>query len=189
MTNGTRKGWGISVTPWPLFTPGKDPVPILQEAGWAPRPFWTGAKNLASPPGFDSRTVQPVASRYTDWATRSTMHCKKHIGYFRIWTADDTTYLCTLVLYSFPLTVAINWGLPCYIYVNLNLIYDLTYTGQKQRCKKLRNYKSKHESAIYGNLPIFIVLLTILSTFRKRHFPFSYFHTKGLVKIQKGSDI
>ena len=27
--------------------PGKDPVPIAQEAGWAPGPVWTGAKNLA----------------------------------------------------------------------------------------------------------------------------------------------
>jgi hypothetical protein len=25
--------------------PGKDPVPIVQEAGWAPGPIWTGAKN------------------------------------------------------------------------------------------------------------------------------------------------
>ena len=30
------------------FTPGKDPVPIVQEAGWAPGPVWTGAENLAS---------------------------------------------------------------------------------------------------------------------------------------------
>ena len=28
--------------------PGKDPVPIVQEAGWAPGPVWTGAENLAS---------------------------------------------------------------------------------------------------------------------------------------------
>ena len=34
----TRRGWGVSVTPRPLFTPGKDPVPIVQEAGWAPGP-------------------------------------------------------------------------------------------------------------------------------------------------------
>ena len=34
--------------PRPLFTPGKDPVPIVQEAGWAPGPVWTGAKNLAA---------------------------------------------------------------------------------------------------------------------------------------------
>jgi hypothetical protein len=48
--------------------PGKDPVPIVQEAGWASGPVWTVAENLA-PPEFDPRTVQPVASRYTDWAT------------------------------------------------------------------------------------------------------------------------
>ena len=69
--HGIRKGWGVSVMPRPLFTPGKDPVPVVQEAGWAPGPVWTGAENLA-PPGFDPRTVQPVASRYTDWATRPT---------------------------------------------------------------------------------------------------------------------
>jgi hypothetical protein len=32
-------------TPQPHFTPGKDPVPILQEAGWAPGPVWTGGKS------------------------------------------------------------------------------------------------------------------------------------------------
>ena len=52
--------------------PGKDAVPIVQEAGWAPRPVWAGAENLAPPPGFDPRTVQPVASRYTDYITRPT---------------------------------------------------------------------------------------------------------------------
>jgi hypothetical protein len=36
--------------------------------GWVgPGPVWTGAENL-DPPGFDPRTVQPIASRYTDWA-------------------------------------------------------------------------------------------------------------------------
>ena len=27
-----------------LLNPGKDPVPIVQEAGWAPGPVWTGGK-------------------------------------------------------------------------------------------------------------------------------------------------
>jgi hypothetical protein len=49
------------------FTPGKEPVPIVQEAGWAPEPVCLGAENLA-PPGFDPQTFQPVASRYTDYA-------------------------------------------------------------------------------------------------------------------------
>jgi len=57
--------------PQPLFTPGKDSVPTVQEAGWAPGPVWTGAEYLA-PSGFDLQTVQPVASRYTGYADRPT---------------------------------------------------------------------------------------------------------------------
>jgi hypothetical protein len=30
-----------------VFTPGKDLVPIVQEAGWSPQPVWIGAENLA----------------------------------------------------------------------------------------------------------------------------------------------
>jgi len=48
LDHGTRRGWGVSVTPRPLFTPGKDRVPISQEAGRASGPVWTGAENLAS---------------------------------------------------------------------------------------------------------------------------------------------
>jgi hypothetical protein len=33
--HGSRGGCGVSFTPWPLFTSGKDPVPITQEVGWA----------------------------------------------------------------------------------------------------------------------------------------------------------
>ena len=30
------------------FNPGKDPVPIVQEVGWAPGPVWTGAEKSRS---------------------------------------------------------------------------------------------------------------------------------------------
>jgi len=53
---GTRRGWVVSSTPRPHFTLGKDPVPILQEAGWASGPVWTGAENLV-PTGIRSQTV------------------------------------------------------------------------------------------------------------------------------------
>ena len=39
---GTRRGWVDSSTPQPHFTPGKDPVPIVQEVGWATGPVWKG---------------------------------------------------------------------------------------------------------------------------------------------------
>jgi len=47
LDRGTRRWWVVSSTPRPPFTPGKDPLPILQEAWWDTGPFWTGKK---SPP-------------------------------------------------------------------------------------------------------------------------------------------
>jgi hypothetical protein len=44
--HGTRTEWGVSVTLRPLSTPGKDPVPIVQEAGCATGPVWPGAENF-----------------------------------------------------------------------------------------------------------------------------------------------
>ena len=41
----TRRGWVVSSTPRPHFTPAKDPVPIVREAGWAPGPVWTSGKS------------------------------------------------------------------------------------------------------------------------------------------------
>jgi len=46
-------GEGSASRPGCSLPPGKDPVPILQEAGWAPGPVWTGAENLA-PTGIRS---------------------------------------------------------------------------------------------------------------------------------------
>ena len=45
------------------FTPGKDPVPIVQEAWWAPGSVWTGGENLA-PTGIRSPDRPAVASRH-----------------------------------------------------------------------------------------------------------------------------
>jgi len=57
---GTRRGWVVSSTPQPHFTPGKDLVPILQEAGWAPGLVWTGGK---SHPHQDSIPDRPAHSQ------------------------------------------------------------------------------------------------------------------------------
>ena len=70
-TSALKMGVGGSAPSPGRFTPGKDPVPILQESGWVPGPVWTGAENL------DPRTVQPVASRYTDCAIPAARICSK----------------------------------------------------------------------------------------------------------------
>jgi hypothetical protein len=43
--HSARRGWVVSSTPRPYLTPGKDPVPIVQEAVWAPGLVWTGRKS------------------------------------------------------------------------------------------------------------------------------------------------
>jgi hypothetical protein len=50
---GTRRRWAVSTTLRLLYFREKDPVPIVQDAVWAPRQVWTDAENLA-PTGIQS---------------------------------------------------------------------------------------------------------------------------------------
>jgi hypothetical protein len=77
--HGTRRGWRISVKPRSLFTPGKDPVPIVQEAGWAPGPVWTGAENLAS---AGIRSPDRPARCQSLYRLRCPAHWQEEIGSF-----------------------------------------------------------------------------------------------------------
>jgi len=57
---GTRRGWVVGSTPRLHFTPEKDPVPILQEAGWSLVPVWRGGKPR---PHRDSIPDRPARSQ------------------------------------------------------------------------------------------------------------------------------
>ena len=76
--HGTRGGWGVSDTLRTLFTPGKDPVPIVQEVGWDPGPVWTGAENLASTgirsPDRTARSLSLYRLRYPAHVRRDEVH-------------------------------------------------------------------------------------------------------------------
>jgi hypothetical protein len=57
--------------PAALLPPRKGPpVPIVQEAEWAPEPVWTQAreKKSSAPAGDRTPVVQPVVRYYTAWA-------------------------------------------------------------------------------------------------------------------------
>ena len=47
---GPRTGWSVSAMPWPIYPRERDPVPIVQEAGWASQPV------RIVPPGVELRS-------------------------------------------------------------------------------------------------------------------------------------
>ena len=65
LTTALEGGEGSASRPCRSVTPGNDPVPIVQESGWAPGTVWTGAENLA-PTGNRSPDRPARSSRYTD---------------------------------------------------------------------------------------------------------------------------
>ena len=76
MTSALEGCEGVSVTPRPHPTSGKDPVPIVQEAKWASGPVWTGAENLA-PTGI--RSPDRPAHRQPLYRLRYPAHCCIHL--------------------------------------------------------------------------------------------------------------
>jgi len=48
----------VSSTPRPHLTSGKDPVPILQEAGWDPGQVWTGGKSRSHRDSIPNRPAR-----------------------------------------------------------------------------------------------------------------------------------
>ena len=83
LARGTGRAWGFSVTPRPLFTPGKTQYPLYRRLG-GPQGRSGQVREIAPPPGFDPRTIQPVASRYTDWFTRSIFNIETANISFRV---------------------------------------------------------------------------------------------------------
>jgi hypothetical protein len=69
LDHGTRRGWGVSVTPGRSLSPGKTRYPLHRKLG-GPQGRSGQVRKISPLPGFDPRTVQPVDSRYTDYATR-----------------------------------------------------------------------------------------------------------------------
>jgi hypothetical protein len=100
------------------FTPGKDLVPIVQEAGWAPGPVWTCAKNLAptgirspdrparsqSLPGPLSRKVRIKLRIYLQDEERLVGCCQlQEVSrrWLKLLKCDMTSFLCLILKTEF----------------------------------------------------------------------------------------
>jgi hypothetical protein len=97
---GARRGWVVSAKPRPLCA-GKDPVPLYRRLG-GPQGRSGRVRKMSLPLGFDPRTVQPVASPYTDSAillplTHRSVICR-----------TGTYYRCSLTYARFLFRVPIR---------------------------------------------------------------------------------
>ena len=68
MTTALEGGEGSASRPGRSLTPGKNRYPLYRRLG-GPQGRSGQVRKISTPPGLDPRTVQPVASRYTVYAT------------------------------------------------------------------------------------------------------------------------
>ena len=73
LTTAIEGGEGLASRPGRSLLPGKTRYQLYRRLGGLQGRSGE-VRKISPPPGFDLRTVQPVASRYTDWATRPTQH-------------------------------------------------------------------------------------------------------------------
>jgi len=90
MTMALEGGGVVRSTPRPHFTPGKDPVPILQEAAWAPGPVWMGGKSC---PHWDSILDRPAHSQ-----SLYRLSCPAHSVTVKVHINETTDTPVTLLL-------------------------------------------------------------------------------------------
>ena len=76
LDHGCRRGEGSASRPGRSLPPGKTRYELNRRLG-GPQGRSGQVRKISPPPGFDPRTVQPVTSRYTDWATRPTVKLNK----------------------------------------------------------------------------------------------------------------
>jgi hypothetical protein len=70
-TSALERGEGSASRPDRWLPPGKTRHPLYSRLG-GPQGQSGQVQKISPPPGFNPRTVQLVASRYTDWATEPT---------------------------------------------------------------------------------------------------------------------
>jgi hypothetical protein len=105
MTTTLEGGEGSASRPG-HFTPRKDPVPIVQEAGWAPKPVWTGAKNLA-----------PTGIRSPDRPAHSSVAIPTELPGSRMFIVVGGYFSCPCSPFHLPLIMYTSYSCFAYFYL------------------------------------------------------------------------
>ena len=113
----------VSSTPRPYFTPGKDPVPIVQEAGWAPGLVRTGGKSR--PTGI--RSPDCPARSQSLYRLSYPAHCSVLIhGLFL-----DFEFVEYSILHFLSLVVVFNFSVALFLFLSVGLISSQAHIFNK----------------------------------------------------------
>ena len=95
--------------PRPHFTTGKDPVPILHEAGWAPWSFWTGGKSRPHRDFFPDRPAHSQSLYRLSYPAHT--HTHTHIYIYIYAVANSVVFLLYLKNIFYNIVLEMNVGL------------------------------------------------------------------------------
>jgi hypothetical protein len=132
MTTALEGGEGSASRPGRSLSPWKTWYPLYRRLG-GPQGRSGQVRKILHPPGFDPRTVQPVANRYTDWATRAGRSRTYEISWLCV---------CNLVLviqHAKRMSRIMSSSVAC---PALPYFYTLSHKRHDFRGKKLPNIKS-----------------------------------------------
>jgi hypothetical protein len=101
LDHGTRRGEGSASRPGRSLSPGKTRYPLYRSLG-GPQGRSGQVRKISPVPRFDPRIVQPVANRFTDYTTRSTVYVKCAIKSL-LNTTGFWTFLQCYISYSYLL--------------------------------------------------------------------------------------
>jgi hypothetical protein len=93
LDHGTKRGEGSASRLGRFLHPGKTRYPLYRRLG-GPQGRSGQVRKISPSPGFDPWTVQPVASRYTEHATRPTsftLHVTTSIYWWAVSITDHLT--------------------------------------------------------------------------------------------------
>ena len=96
---GARRGWVVSSTPRPHFTPRKEPVPILQEAAWVPGPVWEGGKSRPTRDSISNlparrQSLYRLSCQAQNWFQYPHKYVLRRRFLISVTSHPDTPYLC-----------------------------------------------------------------------------------------------
>src|SRR5215471_13527024 len=83
LTSALEWGEGSASRPGRFLPPGKTRYPLYRRLG-GPQGRSGQVRKISLPPEFDPQTIQAVATRYTDYATRPTITVRTSVKYFEI---------------------------------------------------------------------------------------------------------